>query len=98
MGLVENEESRRKWFGQKWWVTAGSIVAGECRHRRGEGEEEEEENQVYAWGEVSATLCQKYIFTILGFFRSLKALSIQINFLNIKRTFKFLKHTPKHAL
>jgi hypothetical protein len=32
---------------QKWWVTAGSAVSGECHRRRGEGGEEkkEEKNQ-----------------------------------------------------
>jgi hypothetical protein len=34
LGLAGNEESR--W---KWWVTAGLVVASECRRRRGEGEE-----------------------------------------------------------
>jgi hypothetical protein len=29
------------WVWRKWWVTAGSAVAGECRRRRGEGGEEE---------------------------------------------------------
>jgi hypothetical protein len=40
LGLAGNEESRQRWFGRKWWVTAGSAVA-----RKGEGEEEEKKNQ-----------------------------------------------------
>jgi hypothetical protein len=51
LSLARNEESHRRWFGQKWWVTAGSAVTGECRCRRGEGEEEEEKkkNQGRVW-------------------------------------------------
>ena len=32
-------------FPLKWWVMAGSVVAGECCRRRGEGEEEEEKKK-----------------------------------------------------
>jgi hypothetical protein len=45
LGLGRNEESRQRWFGQKWWVTAGLAVASDCRRRRGEGEEEEKEKK-----------------------------------------------------
>jgi hypothetical protein len=40
LGLAGNEERRRRWFGRRWWVTAGSAIAGECCRWTGEGEEE----------------------------------------------------------
>jgi hypothetical protein len=60
LGLARNEENHRRWFGRKWWVTAGSAVVGECRHWRGEGElekkkkkeEEEEEEETRCVREV----------------------------------------------
>jgi hypothetical protein len=39
LGLAGNEERRQRWFGRRWWVTAGSAIADECRHWTGEGEE-----------------------------------------------------------
>jgi hypothetical protein len=67
--------------GWRWWMMAGSAVAGECRRRRGEGEEEEEEkkkNQVQgcARGEgeeeekrkrkkLGLLLCETSLFCIL---------------------------------
>jgi hypothetical protein len=45
LGLAGNEESCRRWFGQKWWVTVGSAVAGECRRWRGEGELEKKKKK-----------------------------------------------------
>jgi hypothetical protein len=51
LGLAGNEESRRK-----WWVTAGSVVADECRHRRGEGEEEQEQEKKKKTGHALGVL------------------------------------------
>jgi hypothetical protein len=35
LGLARNEESCRRWFCRKWWVTAGSaVVAGEVREKK----------------------------------------------------------------
>jgi hypothetical protein len=45
LGLAENEESRLRWFGRKWWVTAGSIVADEYHCWRGEGELEKKQQK-----------------------------------------------------
>jgi hypothetical protein len=39
-------------FGRKWWVTAGSAVAGECRRWRGEGGEEEKKRRKKPWEEA----------------------------------------------
>jgi hypothetical protein len=36
LGLVGNEESRRKWFRWKWWVMTGSAVVGEVREKKEE--------------------------------------------------------------
>jgi hypothetical protein len=33
-GLAENEESDRRWFGRKWWVTVGSAVAEKVREKK----------------------------------------------------------------
>jgi hypothetical protein len=34
LGLAGNKESRRRWFGRKWWVMAGSAVVEEVREKK----------------------------------------------------------------